>query len=1279
MFDLKKLLQGQNPFGNSSSTPQPASTAQPKTKALLAQSARDNDFTTGLIKNVGNLGKSLVSGVQQGIGNVGDIALQAGGTIGSIGAQTNPFLNQQRRDAQVVEQLKNTEMLRNQLKAAKTVTGESYNVNPDYQPTGDFLRDSLAVGGRALQTGLDATTFLNPTTLLAKGVQDMGTKQLLKEGLQQAALYGGAQGAATGAESYGANGDLGQAIKSGVTTGLVSGLTAGGLNTIAGGSGVVARNAVPTAKKAVKAVEQANPQIKELDNTLIQYQKAFDIETDPTRRAQINQGIAQLNAQRRNTLSRGSIQVPGGKKYNTVEEAYQAQYGYRPDSSELGQLQYMAPEKYSELLNSVSKGGAEELPIIGTNLSSEVSKQPLPASTAKPVLTEADQSRSIVPGQVPNQPNTESLTPSQIDNSGNSLPINNTRTTLSQGKQSRFASQTAPNSGNLSDDLAQRVRESAPDYNPVTNQGSLEDSISYLKERGVDNASNDVLSRLDSKKASSQDIADGLATANALDLRGDEASLRVATEIYDKLSSSLTKAGQTVQAAKLINRRTGSGLLFDAQRQLKRTDVELTPKDRQSLTELAKRVDQVDTLPNLTKVEKDATKSQVIAEMQKEVNKLIPSDFVDKAVGAWKAGLLTGIRTTTGGALSNALFRGLREVSRPGAVLADIAASLFTGKRSAALTTKGAWSGTTEGLSKAAKYLKSGVDERAFTADGKYIDREINFKNKALGAYVNGVFRVMGAADRPFYYSQFKNSIAEATIVEAKNLKLKGKAFDDYVAKGLSNPSEEATQYATNVAEQSVLANDTLLSNGVNGVRQSIERLQNPVVRGAAKATLGVLAPFTKVPSAFLSRVIDFTPIGAVKEVIMQAGKRQLDQAKLVQAISEAGTGTGLIYLGAELANNDLLTGNYPNDPTEQARWKAEGITPNSVRVGDKYYSLNYAGPVGALFNVGKSITDSIKDGAGVADSLVAGGTQLATGTLEQSFLSGISGALDAIQDPQRYAANFVKSQAGSVVPTLINDIGNVTDETQRQANNAGEAILSRIPGARTTLNAKSDTFGNELKQANDSKIGRLIDPLRPSKAIETDLTNELDRLKDVNEPIFPTTDKTIKVGGETLKLDADQQKEYNDAVGKETKLLWNNIVRSPEYQSLSDSDKKKTLANAQTDINALSKKQFLEGIGNTDLAKKIDFTERQEKYALGTIDPKLWIPREGAPTVSKSEASTTKVATTKASTAKKSTSTKSKFDYAKRLEALDSTARSNQDAVRKLVYGSKIQRKKIA
>ena len=1160
----------------------------------VSQKIITNDGIGKIGKNLVDFTKTIGSSVQQGLGAATDVALQGGAVIANpLAKLLNPDV------AKYVDQatVDTTDPLRKFIQSQKDLEGKrlagtsDVDVNATRIASGQGnLQDVAAVLGKGAEVASAATMFANPLSL-AKGAT---ARQVATTAAKDAALFGGLGGAQAGLQSFGETGDLGQAVKAAGTGALIGGVTQGALDVVAPVAGALTRRGVNDGVQAVNdakpsSIASQDPRVTGFDDQYTTLAQQFDTITDPDARREVSKAMAMNRVQRLN-----------------------AQKGIERD---------------------IGQGGYIKLP--GDE-----------ASNTPNVNRSQDQPQQIVPEQT--RTPAQELTPNPLDSSindsyGNGIIEPNLSQPIDDIPQarSRFASQTAPNSGNLSEDLAQAVRENASSYKKSTNSGSVEESINFLNNRTEDEAIDDVLNRLSQKNIDRQAVTDAIAVAASLDNKGGTRNLELAQNIYDTLSTQLTKAGQTVQAASIISRRTPEGMTYNALRELQKADVPVTPDIRQAIITKTQEIGQL-------KLGSEA-REVATAELQKQVNSLIPTELVDKIVGTWKAGLLTGIRTTTGGALSNALFRGLREVSRPGAVATDMIASLITGKRSSVLTNRGNWAGTAEGLKKAGKYLKSGVDERSFTADGKYIDREINFKNPVLKTYVNGVFRVMGAADRPFYYSQFRNSLAEATIVEAKNLKLRGKDFDDYVENGIKNPTEEATQYATDVAEQAVLGNDTLLSNVANKLREAVSKQENAAVRGVGKAALGVLAPFTKVPSAFLSRVIDFTPIGAVKEAVTQMANKSLNQNKLVQAISEAGTGTGLIYLGAELANNDLLTGNYPNDQTEQNRWKAEGITPNSIKIGNTYYSLNYAGPVGALFGIGKSINDAIKDGGDAYTALTAGVTQLASGTLEQSFLSGISGALDAVQDPKRYAENFVRSQAGSVIPTILNDIGNVTDETQRQTNTPLEAIQGRIPGARTGLNPKIDSLGNELNQANPDKLGRLVDPFRPSQERSTPITEELDRLDKAGQPIFPSNDKTLKVGQETIKLDGDQQYEYNQGVGQETTLIWDGIINSPEYQALNDEQKKDMLSNATSDINTVAKKQYLEKLGKQATADQVSYSKRQQTYADGVIDPTLWLPSSSEIAIAKKEtARTAKVTakTAKAKTAKRKSSGSRKIGF---------------------------------
>ena len=130
-------------------------------------------------------------------------------------------------------------------------------------------------------------------------------------------------------------------------------------------------------------------------------------------------------------------------------------------------------------------------------------------------------------------------------------------------------------------------------------------------------------------------------------------------------------------------------------------------------------------------------------------------------------------------------------------------------------------------------------------------------------------------------------------------------------------------------------------SRAVSAIHKSVETSNlSPVGKATANAIINFIAPFTRVPSAFLSRTLDYTPLGMTaqifKAITSQIKTGTFDQRALAQAIGEGATGTGLIVLGAQLANADLLSGDYPkNDQKEQARWKAQGITPNSVKLGN--------------------------------------------------------------------------------------------------------------------------------------------------------------------------------------------------------------------------------------------------------------------------------------------------------------------------------------------------------
>lgn len=759
-------------------------------------------------------------------------------------------------------------------------------------------------------------------------------------------------------------------------------------------------------------------------------------------------------------------------------------------------------------------------------------------------------------------------------------PPNGAVGTLSSPQQgtSRYAAKTIPDSQYVGEQVSAATEKNAPQYEKTSARQQYTESLGGVKQEGLDNFSTRAAEQLDvpSGKIGHQDVADAQTAAQLLENRNQPGDLQKAADLYDKVAEHLSAAGQTVQAAAVMARKSPQGLLYSAVRDLKRGGVEVTPE---LLTKLKAQIDAVTTAPQNSEARKRA-----MANLSKTVVDAVPQSMTDNLVSVWKAGLLSGVKTHAGNVVSNATFGLLKKASDVPAVAADKAMSLVTGKRTVTATGRGITTGTIEGTKNGALTVKTGIDLR--NAGDKYEQHAgINFKNKVLqnvlGKPANGIFRVLGAADQPFYYAALKNSLYDQAKAEGMNKGLTGRALNDYMVKTAANPGEAMAQTAVNDANKAVLGYDTIGSKAVQGMHNGIEHM--PGVSDAGKkiahAALNVLAPFVRVPTAFLSRTIDFTPLGVGKEIFSQVAHKQFDQRSLSKAIGEGITGTGLVALGAALTHQNLLSGDYPkNDPKEAQRWKTEKITPNSVKFGNTWLSLNYLGPVGLLFNAGRNLVTAEAEGKVAQAGAALGG--LGQGLLGQSFLQGFSGFSDAITDPNRNLKSFVNSQAGSIVPNISNDVANLTDNFQRQADTVGQTIKNRIPGLRESNTVKIDVYGNPLTQATSA--ANRLNPLKPSDSVSNPVIGEVNRLHTVNptNPDLQVTPipvaRTITVEGNKLNLTDKQRYDLQKEVGQTIQTQWGKLIQTPEYKALDDAGKAQALAKLKTDAQGFATRAYV-------------------------------------------------------------------------------------------------------
>jgi hypothetical protein len=636
-----------------------------------------------------------------------------------------------------------------------------------------------------------------------------------------------------------------------------------------------------------------------------------------------------------------------------------------------------------------------------------------------------------------------------------------------------------------------------------------------------------------------------------------------ATAIHDALSEHLVKNGQTIQAASLLYRLSPQGLLYKSLRDLKKAG--LSPEE---LTKVeAKLRSQSNDIKAATNLD---AKERAMAVFHKTVADNMPKSAANGALSVWKAGLLSGIKTQGGNFVSNATFGALHNISNPIAAGVDKLISLKTGERTKTATLRGIGQGTSHGLGTGLDTMKTGIDARNI-GGGKYeIHGELNFKNPVIqnvfGKTSNLVFRGMNAADQPFYYAALKNNLADLAKADGINKGLHGAELEQHIINTMNNPTTKIAETAKLAAQKAVLAQDSKIASSLTQFTQNHPAAQ-------------ILAPFIKVPTNFLTRTLDYTPVGAIKEVTKQIQAGKLDQRALSEAIGEATTGSAVIYLGAQLANHNLLSGQYPqNDQKEAARWKAEGIQPNSVKIGRTWIGLNYLGPVGLLFGAGKDYIDAAKRGDnGFMQALTGFGKNL-TG---QSFLTGFSGFANAINDPQRSAKSFVNSQAGSIVPTWSADLANLTDRFQREANTVTQSIESRIPGARNTLPVKQDVYGNQLTQRTGA-VNQLLNPLKPSDQRGNTVINEVSRLHSADPnnkdlQVTPTPiNKSISINGQNIKLNNQQVHDLQQAVGQYTQQKWGELIQTKQYKDMTDAQKATALDNLRKTATEVATRDYI-------------------------------------------------------------------------------------------------------
>lgn len=672
-----------------------------------------------------------------------------------------------------------------------------------------------------------------------------------------------------------------------------------------------------------------------------------------------------------------------------------------------------------------------------------------------------------------------------------------------------------------------------------------------------------------------------------------KASGAVRNVLYEKASNlanvmahNLTEQGRSVQAASILSRLTPEGQLKFAAREIQRYN-EVVEARKGGLFGLMKKI------PELTKKHVAGISSEMKAiqgmpegvekamrfqKLQNRISDLVPTPLMKKVIAVWKAGLLTGIKTTGLNVFANISHFGTEVTKNIPATMVDKVVKLFTGKRAVAFTLRGIGTGAVEGTRKGWRYLRTGFDERNIGVKLDY--RRINFGTgklaRGLQKYTDTVFRILGTEDQPFYYATKLQSLFEQAKVAAINKGLRGREAQKFIDSLMQNPTDDMLRYAAIDAETAVFQQRTALGEAARAVQK--------IGGGAGE----IIVPFGRTPSAVAMQIVNYSPVGIVKTIIENAGRGRFDQRLFSQGIGRGITGTAALAIGVELYKKGLITLARPSGEKERKLWELEGRQANSVKVDGKWRQIQVLGPAGNLLLIGGQFQQAFDESGSPSEAMAKALAGASLSFTQQTFLTGVSNFIEAITDPARSAERVAGSTLASTIPTISADIARATDVKERRANEIFEKFMVRIPGLRETLEPQVTVLGVE-KETIGNPLEIMADPTRPSPEQITPVVSELRRLWDAGFRVSPTL-LGDKKGFSSLT--PEQNTELWKRAGEITNAKLSSLISKEAYWGMVDDEKAKYVEKVvdKSKLYARVEKvlQLTEGLQGQELLSKL-------------------------------------------------------------------------------------------
>ena len=608
-----------------------------------------------------------------------------------------------------------------------------------------------------------------------------------------------------------------------------------------------------------------------------------------------------------------------------------------------------------------------------------------------------------------------------------------------------------------------------------------------------------------------------------------------------------------------------------------------------------------------------AAKPNNLGSISDFVRKSVTARTIDAAMEAWKSAMLSGPTTHLSNIFSNTLTMGVmtgeRKVGEMISAFRGTAEGVAAGEANA--MAHGLVESSKDAFRMAWMALRTGEGQfgrasgKADLTPTRAISREaLGLPDNVWGNSVDYIgkgfnipFRFLTAEDEFFKTMTFRMELHAQAQRVAQNEGLVGEAAARRMREVIDNPPEVVKLAATDFALAATYNRE------LEGALQWAAKMRS--ADGIVGRATQFIFPFFRTPVNVFTAAGERSPLAPFTmqfKADFKAGGARQDLA-----LARMATGTTLMLVMADLADQGLVTGMISKDPGKREASERQGVPAYSVKIGDKWVSYNRLDPLAMPVAIAANMAELARRFEVDPDKLdsfheimaaTIGGT--AQAALNRSFMQGAAGLTSAIVDPEQHADAYVKSTLASFfTPAASNTLAQLADPVKRETFDAIDAIEARIIFLSKTLIPRMDLWGRDIRLA-ESGAGRVFDVISPLK-IESERPNPIDtELQRLN--FFPKRiDKRGSWDGAPVEFS-----KFPEVYAEYVRLAGNGL-KSPQYEGKGAMDFLNDLVEGKSGYEDLwrIKTDGAEG-GKAQFIQKVISDYRKEARRAIEADPRF-------------------------------------------------------------------------